>query len=445
MNITILGAGRVGVHLAKYFAAEHQDVFLIDNDKTHLSLLESDFNLRTFFGEPTDFNTLRNANTEKSDIFISVTADTATNLVTCAMAKSMGAKKTIARVDRYDFIQNTNSDVVRKMGVDHIVYPDYLAALSVISSLEHSWSCGRYEFNDGEIVMTAVTVAEDSPISGSLLKNMYKESRSMHISAIKRGNKTIIPHGEDMIRPNDILYITTIPEGLENVRNILGKEDKPVRKVILMGGSAVAELSLKLGAKRFSFVIIDKNLERCRKLADNYSNVEVIYGDGSDQDVLEEAGLNDTDAFVALTDSTESNILGCITAQDSGVSRTIAEVEKEQYIVKAESFHIGAIINKPIITANAIFQLILDSDQSSNKCFAMKDAEVARLEIKEGSSLTKQPVKELKLPKELNFAGLIRKGKGEIVTGNTVFAPGDSVIVFCLNGSLDKVEKLFRK
>lgn len=435
----------MGIHLAKYFADEHQDVYLIDNDRSHLSILESDFNLRTIYGEPIDFKTLRDANTEKADVFVAVTADTATNLVTCAMAKSMGAKKTIARVDKYDFLEKTNVGVIRSMGVDHVVYPDYLAALSVISSLEHPWSFGWNDFNDGAIVLVAVSVTENSPICGSLLKDMYKENRTMHISALKRGSKIIIPHGEDRLQLNDILYITTIPEGLEKVRTITGKEAKPIKKVILMGGSAVAELSVKLAGKRFSFVIIDKNLERCRKIAENCADADVIYGDGSEQDVLEEAGLNSCDAFVALSDNSESNILGCITALDCGVPRTIAEVEKEQFIAKAESFRIGSIVNKPIITANAIFQIILDSDQSSSKCFAMKDAEVAKMEIKENSSLTRQPVKELKLPNDLTFAGVIRNGKGEIVTGNTVFKQGDSVIVFCLNGSLDKVERLFRK
>lgn len=445
MNITIVGAGRVGIHLAKYFADEHQDVFLIDDDRANLSILESDFNLRTFFGEPTDFNTLREANAEKADVFIAVTADTAANLVSCAMAKSMGAKKTIARVDRYDFIEKTNSTVVRKMGVDHVVYPDYLAALSVVSSLDHPWCYGWNDFNDGAIIMAAVTVNETSPISGYQLKKMYKDSRTMHISALKRGSKIIIPHGDDRILPNDILYITTIPEGIDKVKTITGKEEKPIRKVILLGASAVAELIVKLSGKQFSFVVVDKKLERCRNLAESCEGSEVIFGDGSEQDVLEEAGLNNCDAFVALTDNSESNILGCLTALDSGVSLTIAEIEKEQYIAKAESFHIGAIVNKPIITANAIFRIILDSDQSSSKCFAMKDAEVAKMEIKEDSALTKLPVKDLKLPKELNFAGLIRNGRGEIVTGNTVFQPRDSVIVFCLNGSLDKVERLFKK
>lgn len=445
MNITIVGAGRVGVHLAKYFVDEHQDVYLVDNNRENLSVLESDFNLRTFFGEPVDFRTLRDAKADKADIFVAVTANTATNLVTCAMAKSMGARKTIARVDKYDFLEKNNAIVVKNMGVDHVVYPDYLAALSVISSLNHPWTYGWNDFNNSDIVMAAVTIDKNSPISGSQLKDMYKENRTMHISALKRGTNTIIPHGEDVILPNDILFITTIEGGIEKVKSITGKNETAIKKVIIMGGSTVAEIVARLTGKNFSFVIVEKNHDRCRRLTEVCPDAEIIYGDGSEQDVLEEAGINNCDAFISLSDSSESNILGCLTAQDIGVKRTIAEIEKEQYIPKAESFNIGSIINKPIITANSIFQIILDSEQSSSKCFAMKDAEVAKMEIKEGSRLTKFPVKHLHLPKELNFAGLIRDGKGEIVTGNTTFRAGDSVIVFCLNGSLNKVEKLFRE
>ena len=445
MNIVIVGAGRVGIHLAKYFANERQDVFLIDNDSAHLQVLESDYNMRTFLGEPTDFGTLRKAFVEHADIFVAVTADTATNLVVCAMAKSMGAKRTIARVDKYDFLEEANSSVVRNMGVDHVVYPDLLAARQVIAALDHSWCFGWNDFSDGAIVMVAVRVDEQSPVVGALLKEICRENRKMHISALKRDSKTLIPHGDDTIQSNDILYITTVPEGMEQVKAITGRRECVIKNVIVMGGSAVAELTAKLADKRYSFVIVDKNLERCRQLSGACDRAEVIYGDGSDQDVLDEAGLAHGDAFVALSDSSEGNILSCLAAQDGGVVKTVAEVEKEQFIAKAEAFHIGAIINKPIITANAIFQLILDSSRYTSKCFAMKDAEVARMDIDGPSWLTQCRVKDMKLPAELTFAGLIRDGKGEIITGNTRLQPGDSVIVFCLNGSLNKVEKLFRK
>ena len=160
--------------------------------------------------------------------------------------------------------------------------------------------------------------------------------------------------------------------------------------------------------------------------------------------MLEEAGIYNCDAFVALTDNTEGNILSCLTAQDMGVTKNIAEVEKEQLIAKAEAFRIGGIINKPAITANAIFQIILDEDVDSPKCFTLSGAEAGRLLVRDNSVLTKDCVKNLRLPREVTFAGLVRKGHGEMVTGDTRFLPGDTVIVFCLPGALRKVEKIFR-
>lgn len=445
MKITIVGAGRVGIHLSKYFADEQQDVFLVDNDPKHLTILESDFNLRTYCGEPTDFETLRRANSDKADIFVAVTANTAENLVACSMAKSMGAKMTIARVDRYNYLMPSNAPVVKKMGVDHVVFPDFLAAQSIISSLEHSWSKDWSEFDDGAICMVAVEVSEMSKIRNYQLRALFSESRSLHISALRRNHKTIIPHGDDIILAGDILYVTFTPEGLDKIMELMSIEPMPVRNVIMMGGSVVAELIAWTAQNKLKCTIIEKDRERCRQLMEACPHSEIICGDGSELDVLEEAGIGKCDAFVALTDITESNILSCLTAGDLGVRKIIAEVEKEQLIEKAESFRLDTIINKPIITANAIFQLILDANVNSSKCFVLPDAEVGRIMVKADSYLTKDKVMNLKLPSELTLAGLIRNGEGEIVTGTTQFQPGDTAIVFCMAGALKRVEKFFGK
>lgn len=445
MKITIVGAGRVGVHLSKYFALEQQDVFLVDSNPNHLTMLESDFNLRTFCGEPTDFETLRQAHSEKADIFVAVTANTAENLVACAMAKSMGAKKTIARVDKFNYLLPSNEQVVKRMGVDHVVFPDYLAAKSIVSSLQHEWSKDWSEFENGSIIMVAVDVKENSDIQGLYLKDLFKDNRILHISAMRRNHKTIIPHGDDLILSGDILYITVTPEGLPKVSELLGIQPKAIKNVILMGGSTVSELIAKEAGKKFDCTIIEKDRERCRRLMATYPHSEIIFGDGSELDVLDEAGINKCDAFVALTDNTESNILSCLTAADMGIRKVIAEVEKEQLIEKAESFKLDTIINKPIITANAIFQIILDANVESSKSFILPDAEVGTITVKSGSYLTRGKVMDLKLPEELTLAGLIRNGKGMMVTGTTQFLSGDTAIVFCLAGSLKRVEKLFGK
>jgi trk system potassium uptake protein TrkA len=445
MKITIVGAGQVGTHLAKYLSDERQDIYIIDADSEKLAALDTDYNLMTIVGEPTGFSTLRKAHVEDCDLFIAVTPETSQNIVACATAKSMGAKMTVARVDRYDYMDELNGQVVHRMGVDRVIFPEYIASLGILEALSHSWARNWYEFDNGEIIMVGVRINASAPLVGHYLRDFTDIREHFHVSAIRRNHETIIPRGDQLIEANDILYVTTTHKSIPYLINLAGKENREIRNVLMMGGGKIAELVAKGGKGKFKFNIIDKDADRCRQLAQTCSECEILNGDATEIDMLLEAGIAKTDAFIALSDSSEGNILACLTARDLGVKKTIAEIEREQFIMKGEAFNISTIINKQILASHAIFQLMLDADDSGSKCLAMTDAEVARLEIKSDSALLSAPVKDLRLPKELTFAGLIRNGKGEMVTGNTQFAEGDQVIVFCLTGALHKVEKLFRR
>lgn len=446
MRITIVGAGRVGVYLAKYFASENQDVFLVDSDSEQLAVLESDFNMRTFVGDPVDIGVLREAGAGASDVFVAVTASTAENLVACAMAKSLGARRTIARVEQSGFTETDNVRVLSRMGVDNVVYPDFLAAQTILKTLEHSWARSIDYFFDGAIVMVAVSVTAKAPIAGKFLRDLFSEGRYFHVSALRRNHQTIVPTGADRIESGDILYLTSTPQGIAKIVELTGRNvSANIRKVVLMGASDVARILMNTASERFVFTVIEKNIERCREIAAQCDGATVIYGDAGEYDVLEEAGIGKSDAFVALSDNSESNILSCLTAKEYGVMRTIAEVEKEQLLDKAESFNIGGVVNKPILTANAMLQMILASDTRSPRSFIVPGAEVVDLEIRVESGLTGRPVMELNLPKGITFAGMMRGGESSIVSGTTRFAPGDRVIVFCRQGVLDKVYKLFKE
>lgn len=444
MRITIAGAGRVGTHLAKYLSGEHQDITVVDEDPAKLAALDSDFNLLTVEGNPMSFSALREANAAKADLFIAVTPVSAENIVACATAHSMGAKRTVARVDRYDYIDRANAEVMRRMGVDTAVFPEFLAGKRILSALEHSWSSEWYEFYRGEIIMVGVRVDTDAPIVGHELKD-YISEKGFHVSAVRRNHASLIPRGDFRAEAGDMLFITTTRCNIGQVREEAGKVDHPVRKVIIAGGNLMAELTARHGASRFSFTIIEKDPERCRQLARSCPHAAVVCGDAGDNDVLLEAGFATADAFVALSDGAAGTIIACITASEGGVTKTIAEIEREQYIPKAEAFGIGTIINKQLIASNTIFQLMIDADSSSSKCLALPDADVARMTVRKDSFLTSAPVKDLRLPPELTFAGMIRGGKGFLVVGGTRFEPGDQVLVFCLSGALHKVEKLFNR
>lgn len=443
MKIVIVGAGEVGSHLAKLLSREDQDIVLVDKDANRLANLDANYNLMTLCGSPTSFSTMREADVDHCDLFIAVTPYETTNVTACAMAKSIGAKKTVARIDNYEFMVDESQEFFTKIGVDYLIYPEFLAAQEIMTSLKRSWVRHWFELHDGEIILVGVKLRDNAPLIGKQLKELAFVQRSFHISAIKRNHETIIPRGDDIIRANDILYFTTTRDHVDDLLDLCGKVQHDINRVLIMGGSRIAIRLAALAGNEYSFKIIESNLEVCKALPEKCPNCEIVHGDARDFDVLREEGIEDFDAFIALAESSEANILACLTAKEFGVDKTIAEVENIQFISEAEGLNIGTIINKKLLASSKIFQILLDADINSSKCLALTDAEVAEIEAKPKSKITRAAVKDLNLSRDMTIAGLIRDGQGMLVNGNTVIQPGDHVVVFCLTGAIHKVEKLF--
>lgn len=443
MKIVIVGAGEVGSHLAKLLSREDQDIVLVDKDANRLANLDANYNLMTLCGSPTSFSTMREADVDHCDLFIAVTPYETTNVTACAMAKSIGAKKTVARIDNYEFMVDESQEFFTQIGVDYLIYPEFLAAQEIMTSLKRSWVRHWFELHDGEIILVGVKLRDNAPLIGKQLKELAFVQRSFHISAIKRNHETIIPRGDDIIRENDILYFTTTRDHVDDLLDLCGKVQHDINRVLIMGGSRIAIRLAALAGNEYSFKIIESNLEVCKALPEKCTNCEIVHGDARDFDVLREEGIEDFDAFIALAESSEANILACLTAKEFGVDKTIAEVENIQFISEAEGLNIGTIINKKLLASSKIFQILLDADINSSKCLALTDAEVAEIEAKPKSKITRAAVKDLNLSRDMTIAGLIRDGQGMLVNGNTVIQPGDHVVVFCLTGAIHKVEKLF--
>lgn len=443
MKIVIAGAGEVGSHLAKLLSAEEQDIMLIDSNAERLATLDANYNLMTVEGNPTSFATLREARVGSCDLFIAVTPYESNNIVACSIAKNLGAQTTVARIDSYDFMNPANADHVRHMGVDRVIYPEQVAAEEIITALRRSWIRNWFELHNGQIILAGVKLRQGAPIVGMKLKDFAFTNRHFHVSAIKRNHETIIPRGDDLLNDGDILYFTTTRDHINDLLTLTGKTEHKIKRVLIMGGSKIAVRLVNLGREQFKFKIVESNLEICRKLPQKCPDCEIIHGDARDTDLLADIGASDMAAFVALTDSSETNIFTCLTAKDIGIRKTVADVENIQFISQAENLNIGTVVNKKLLASSTIFQLLLDADSSTSKCLALADAEVAELEVRPGSKITRAPVKDLKLAREMTLAGLIRNGEGMLINGNTLIEPGDHVLVFCLAGALHKVEKLF--
>lgn len=443
MKIVIAGAGEVGSHLAKLLSNEEQDITLVDEDASKLAVLDANFNLMTITGTPTSFAALREAGAGGCDLFIAVTPYESNNIVACSIAKNLGARLTVARIDSYDYMNPDNFSHVRHMGVDKVIYPEYLAAKEIITALEYSWMRSRFELHEGQIILAGILLPKEAPIVGMQLKDFAYTNHYFHVSAIRRNHETIIPRGDDCLQAGDVLYFTTTREHVRDLMDLTGQQERKIRRVMIMGGGKLAMRLTNLAEGKFRFKILEKDLDECHKLTQRCPGVEIINGDARDVDTLLDAGISEMDAFVTLTPSSETNILTCLTARELVDAKTIAEVENIQFIDQAEALNIGLVINKKLVASSAIFQLLLDADSSTAKCLALADAEVAELEVREGSKITHADVKDLRLSRDMTLAGLIRDGRGMLIGGNTRIQAGDHVLVFCLNGALRHVERLF--
>ena len=442
MKIVIAGAGEVGTHLAKLLSNENQDIIIIDKDREKLSVLDADYNLMTTFGSPTSFYAQKDASVGNADLFIAVTPHESTNLVACSIAKSLGARCTVARVSHYSFMDPANRGTMERMGVDRLIYPEYLAAKEIVTALDHSWVRNWFELHEGRIILVGVKLRDNAPLAGMQLKD-FATTGHFHVSAIRRNHETIIPRGNDRIQSGDILYITTTREHVEELIKLCGKVQRKIKRVLIMGGSKIAIRLVDMARDRFKFTIIDNNRDTCNQLCEKCPDADIVFGDARDPEVLLDAGIDDSDAFITLSPSSESNILTTLTAKEFGIAKSVAEVEDIQFIAQAESLGIGTVINKKLLAGSSIFQLLLDADVSTSKCLALTDAEVAELEVKPNAKITRGPVRDLHLDNTMTLAALIRDGEGMLVTGNTTFQAGDRVMIFCLAGSLHKAEKLF--
>ena len=444
MRIIIAGAGAVGTHLAKMLADERHDIVLIDEGEERLANLESNFDLMTMVARPTSINSLKDAGAANADLFVAVTPEESTNITSCILAHSLGAKKTVARIDNYEYLQSKNKEFFKNLGVDSLIYPEMLAAKEIADGLHLSWIRQWWEFSGGALVMLGVKLRDNALILNTPIYQIKKE-QPYHIVTIKRMGETIIPSGSDELHAGDIVYFMTAKRSLPYIRKISGKEEHAtIHNIMIMGGSRIAMRATQLVSDAMSVKIIESDLNRCHWLADLVDdNVMIINGDGRDYELLEEEGISKVDAFVALTDNSETNILACLSAKRMGVFKTIAEVENIDYIGMAESLDIGAVINKKKIAASYIYQLMLDADVENVKCLTFANADVAEFIVKEGARVTRSLVKDLTLPKGATIGGLVRGDEGILVTGNTQIQPGDHVVVFCLSSMIKRIEKYF--
>lgn len=446
MRIVIAGAGAVGTHLAKLFSREHHDITVIDPDPSRLSSLAESYDLLTRDVSPVSIAGLRSVGTNNADLFIGVTPDETHNMNACMLASKMGARKTVARVNTAEYVEPKNQELLKSVGIDAVILPEMIAAQEIASSVSRSWIRQWWEVDNSDLVMMGIKVRVGSHILNVPLKDLCGPESPYIIVAVKRADETIIPHGNDCIHAYDLVYFMTTRKYIPYIREIANKEDYPdVRNVTIMGGGMTSLFTAQQLPGYMNIKIIEKNQQRCQELFEalDDSRVMIINGDGRDMTLLHDENIESSEAFIALTPNSETNILSCLAAKRMQIRKTVAMLDNVSFVGMAESLDIGTLINKQTIAAAYIYQMMLKSDVTNVKSLMVANADVAEFHVKEGSRITRKPIRHLHLPEGTNLGGLVRNGQSLLINGNTQIQAGDRVVAFCIGNDLNKLSGLF--
>jgi len=445
MNIIIAGAGEVGSHLAKMLSYEYHDIVVIEPDTEKLTQLSSSIDVLVVEGSAASIAALKEAKVNKADLFVAVTRSEETNIISATLAKRLGAKRVIARIDNNEYLLPNNKDIFLNLGIDSLIYPEKLAAKEVIGLLGQTSSTEFVDFSGGKLSLAVFKLEEDAPVIDKTLIQATKDNKKLEFRAvaITRDGETIIPRGNDTFKVNDIVYVITNQSGIKDMLKYSGKTNIDVNNLMILGGSRIGIRIATELEKDINVKLIDYDKEKSSRLAIQFKNALVIHGDGRNTDLLTQEGLPYMDAFVAVTGNSETNILACIVAKRMGVAKTIAEVENLDYIQLAEGMGIDTVINKKLITASRIFRYTMSTEVSNIKCLTGTDAEVMEFIVKPNAAVTKGKLKDINFPKDALIGGVVRGESSYITKGDSEIKAYDRVVVFALPSAINKVGKFF--
>lgn len=445
MKIVIAGAGEVGSHLAKMLSGGSHDITVIDDEPKRLDEVADISDIITFVGDPTTFATLKRASVRKCDLFIAVHPVENKNILSSILAKKLGAKKAISRIDNNEYLDPTNKELFIEMGIDYMFYPEKAAAEEIINLLGHTSTTEYVDFAGGKLSLVVFKIdASSSLINQTLLEaTTNRNSLAYRTVAISRDGDTIIPRGADKFIEGDTIYVMTNKDAIPDVMNYSGKSNYQINNLMILGGSRIGVRVAMDLENQANIKLIEYNPDKAYRLVETLEKTLIINQDGRDIESMIEEGLSSMDAFVAVTGRSETNILAAMVAKRMGVKRVIAEIENLNYINLAESIGINTIINKKLITASNIFRFTMNTDVQAIKCLTGCEAEVLEFIVKPNAPAAKQKIKDLRFPHNAIIGGIVRGDNTFIATGNMEINAYDRVVVLALPGAIARIGNYF--
>ena len=336
---------------------------------------------------------------------------------------------------------------LEELGIDYLISPEDIAGHEAVKLLEQPEATEIFDFSGGKLSVFLFKIEENAPVIGKTLQDIAMEKGALEFRAVAfhRGTDTFLPQADTVFEPGDLVYVITKRDAKEQLLKMAGKERVEINNIMIVGGGRVGKVIARRVEDDLNVKLIEYDYDRSMQLSDILDNTLIINGDARDITLLEDEGIDKVDAFIAVTDNSETNILTCLHAKKYGVKKTIALVENLDYIEISKNIGIDTVINKKLIVASHIIKHAMGDEVTSLKCLSGINSDIIELVAMEGSYITKKPLRELKMPAGVLIGGIIRGEESYIAVGDFKIEPGDNVVVFSMPGTKNKVEKMFHK
>lgn len=447
MNIIIVGAGKVGAYLAQMLSRENHDVTIIDNDNERCKWASELLDVMVILGTGSSQEIQLQAGIKKCDMLIAVTGFDEANIVSCMLADRFEVPIKIARVRNQEFTDPDSALTAKQLGINLMIHPELETAREIVLLIRRASATDVLEFEKGRVQLVGLKVDRQTPLLNKKLIELNPgiTNEVFRLVAIIRDNKTIIPTGHDVIRLRDQIFVIAETNAMPGLLHSFGKGDEKMENIMIMGGGKVGRLvAAELEKLRSANVkLVEANRDKTFLIADQLKRTLVIHGDGTNLDLMVQEGITEMDGYISVTEDEESNIISCLLAKHLGVKRTIAEVNRSDYLPLMGSIGIDAAVDRRMITANAILRFIRRGNVVSVGTVRGVEAEVIEVQITEKSQIANRRVAEIDFPEGAIIGCIDRDEKVIIPIGDTVIQALDKMIIFSLPKALPQVEKLF--
>lgn len=450
MNIIVVGCGKIGTTILASLVKEGHNVVAVDSNAETINEITNLYDAIGICGNGNDCDTLSEAGVDKAELFVAVTGSDEFNMLSCFLAKKMGARHTIARIRNPEYNDRNLGFIKKQLGLSMAINPDLLAAQELFNILKLPSAAKIETFSRRDFEMIELKLRQESVLDGvSLIELRKKYDVKLLVCVVQRDNEVFIPDGSFVLKSGDKIGITATTSEILRFLKMLGVMQKQARNIMILGGSRTAYyLSKMLMGIGNTVKIIEKDHKRCLELSETLPNAVIINGDGAGQELLNEEGLSSMDAFISLTGMDEENILISFYAAAQNVPKVISKVNRDEFMYLAEKIGLDSTLSPKNIISDILvrYARALENSLGSNveTLYQIMDAKAEALEfnIAADSAVTEIPLKDMKLKPNTIIAGIMRGRKIIIPSGDDMILPEDKVVIITSGYKLNDISDI---